>query len=676
MTLSRLNSGKTRSMVTGDGGHALEVLRASLYLPVSFDSKEHGKLLEGIQERIDFAEAGKRERQEMSRRAYKHYRSFLDRKKHQFPTYVFEPKFFSDMQTLVAREVQALFQSGRLFEYRPDEDTPADLAALATANVDRHLRLRRPRAALKDAILARRLDGTSYVHWFWKTEERSVARWENDFEEVTIGMDPMGNPITVEVPGQVWRESREMVVDSPWFDHVPFDEAFPDWTASRLRDGAFFIYRTWRDRAWVEAMVEAGEFDEKMVARALDESEGAEFPLDRVNSALDWQRQIGLGPDIRSAQVEGREWFEVTEQIEPEHITVALNQGFIVRRKRNPYGQINVLHLKNYSLPNEHFGMSDFEVVEKLLVALQDMRNASATEALLSVFTPVLVKPGADVRSITYKPMAIWKAQEGDVTYLPRPAQGVQVAEQQQASNRAGIDMALGVSDAYRGAVEGGGAKATAISLAVQGSGLRLQDAIDDTNDNLIAPLGEAFHEMVSRWQSRDYLVQTNPQAPVQQTNIELIRTAKFRVIPTTSSAQVLELQKKRLMEMHAMAVQTQEPSYNRAEGFKQVVETVVPESAARLVKSQAQMMQEQQMAMQAQQSGSQQAIEQAQAQEAQFDSERAKANALKARVQAQDVLSKTVNRAMGPKIEERIIEPPPDDVSEMANLVGGAARL
>jgi hypothetical protein len=627
-------------------------------------------------ERLDFAESGKRERQEMARRAYKHFRSYLDRTKHQFPTFVFEPKFFSDMQTLVARELQALFQSDRLWEYRPDEDTPPDVAALATANVDRHLRIRRPRAALKDAILARRLDGTSYVHWFWRTEERDVARWEDAVQTVQVGVDPMGNPITVDVPGQVWHEGRQVVVDSPWFDHIPFDEAFPDWSASRLRDGAFFLYRTWRDRAWVESMAESGEWDEEMVARALDENEGSAFPLDRVNSALDWQRQIGLGPDVRSAQIEGREWFEVTEQIEPGHITVALNQGFIVRRKRNPYGQINVLHLKNYSLPNEHFGMSDFEVVEKLLVALQDMRNASATEALLSVFTPVLVKPGADVRSITYKPMAIWKAQEGDVTYLPRPAQGVQVAEQQQASNRSGIDMALGISDAYRGNVDAGGAKATAISLAVQGAGLRLQDTIDDTNDSLVVPLGEAFHEMVSRWQAQDYVVQTQPGAPLRQTNIERIRTAKLRTVPTTSSAQVLELQKKRLLELHALAVQTQEPTYNRAEGFKRVAETVVPDAAARLVKSQEQMQQEQQAAMQAQGGGMQQAIEQAQAQEAQFNSERAKANAAKARVQAEDALSKTVNRAMGPQIEQRVIEPLPDDVSELANLVGGAARL
>jgi len=657
-------------MVTGDPGDLL----ASLYLPVEFDSEEHRKLLDGMKERLDFAESGKRERQEMARRAYKHFRSYLDRRKHQFPTFVFEPKFFSDMQTLVARELQALFQSDRLWEYRPDEDTPVDVAALATANVDRHLRIRRPRAALKDAVLARRLDGTSYVHWFWKTEERDVARWEDAVQTVQVGVDPTGAPITVDVPGQVWKEGRQVVVDSPWFDHVPFDEAFPDWSASRLRDGAFFLYRTWRDRAWVESMVESGEWDEKMVARALDESDGAEFPMDRVNSALEWQRQIGLGPDIKSAQIEDREWFEVTEQIEPGHITVALNQGFIVRRKRNPYGQINVLHLKNYSLPNEHFGMSDFEVVEKLLVALQDMRNASATESLLSVFTPVIVRPGADVKTIVYKPMAIWKATEGDVTYLPRPANGVQVAEQQQESNRTGIDMALGISDAYRGNVEGGGVKATAISLAVQGAGLRLQDTIDDTNDSLVVPLGEAYHEMVSRWQAQDYMVQTQPGAPARQTNIEQIRTAKLRTVPTTSSAQVLELQKKRLLELHALAVQTQEPTYNRAEGFKRVAETVVPDAAARLVKSQEQMQQEQQAAMMA--GGSRQAIEQAQAQEAQFNSERAQANAMKARVQAEDALSKTVNRAMGPKVEQTVIEPAPDDASELANLIGGAARL
>ena len=53
------------SMVTGDPGDLL----ASLYLPVEFDSEEHRKLLDGMKERLDFAESGKRERQEMARRA-------------------------------------------------------------------------------------------------------------------------------------------------------------------------------------------------------------------------------------------------------------------------------------------------------------------------------------------------------------------------------------------------------------------------------------------------------------------------------------------------------------------------------------------------------------------------------------------------------------------------------
>jgi hypothetical protein len=653
-------------------------LKPSMIIPVAFDSKEHQDYVEAAKERIDFAQSGKRERQEMGRRAYKHYRCYLDKLKHQFPTFIVEPEFFADETTLVAREMQALMQSGRMWEYEADEDTDPEVAALATANVDRHLRMMRPRTEIKSALQARRFDGTSYVHYHWRTEERYTCRWVDAIETVQIGVDEMGQPITVDVPGQVWQEGREVVIDSPWFTFIPFDEAFPDWSASRLREGGFFCYKTYRDKKFVERMAGSGAWDRKAVARALDESEGTAFPMDRINSALEWQRQVGLGPDVQPSQIAGREWFEVIEMIEPDYITVILNQAFVVRRKRNPYGEINVLHLRNYHLPNEHFGMSDFEVVEKLLIGLQDMSNAGATEALLSVFTPVLARPGADVRSIVYKPMAIWKAQEGDITYLPRPANGVQVAEQQQGSRRAGIERGLGVSEAYRGSLPDGGAKATAISMAVQGAGLRLQDVIDDTNDSLVVPLGDAYHAMVSRWQSRDYVVRTKPGAPPQQTNIERIRTAKLKTLPTTSSAQILELQKKRLLELHALAVQTGEPSYNRREGFQRVAETVVPDAASRLVKSEAEMQQEAQQRQQMEASAmqSRQAVEQAQAAESQADAQRSQAQAFKAQVQAEDALSKTVNRAMGPKIEERVIEPPPDDVSELANLIGGAARL
>jgi len=648
-------------------------------VPLSFDDEEHRKLVKLVRDRLDSGQQAKRERLDFARRAYKQLRAYLDAARHPFPTRALEPKFFADMMSLVGREVQALFQSERLWEYRAVEDTEPELASLATANADRHLAARRPRAVLKEAILSRRLAGTAYLGWDWRTEEAWTCRWQDVVRQFPVGIGPDGQPILAEFMSQEWVEGPERTVDSPWFEFIPLDEAFPDWTVPRLWDGGrYFIHRTWRDREWVEETARREGWDEDILARALDESGPADF-MQAVDSALDWQRQVGFSADVRSEEVAGRKWFEIARMIEPGFVTVVLNEAFVVSRRRNPYGRLNVLHLRNYVLPNEHFGMGDFEIIEKLLVSLQNMRNASETEALLSVFTPVLVRPGAEIRTIQYKPMAIWKGRDpADITYLPRPSQGVQIAEQQQQSARIAIDQAIGSSDMTRGALPQGDQKATGLSLAMQGGGVRLQDCVDDTNDCLVVPLGDAYHQMVSLWQSRDYLVRPSPGLPPQRTNIERLRTAKLRAVPTTSSAQMAELHKKRLLELHALAVQTQEPSYKRAEGFRRVAETVVPDAANRLVKTDQEMQQERQQAEQAAMQGMQlqQAQQAAEADQARGKAARAHAQALKARVQAEDALSKSVNRAMGPGIEQRVIEPPLDDVSELSNLIGGAVRL
>lgn len=649
-------------------------------VPVGYDSKEHKDLIEQVQERLRFSHSAKQERTDMARRAYKHYRAYLNRQKHQFPTYVFEPKFFGDTETLVSREMQALSQSGRLWEYQAEEDTEPETAAIATANADRHLRIRRPRAVLRDMLFARRLFGTSYGIWHWHQVRRWTGRWRDTVHQVPVqvGVDEFGQPVVqhVPVPGQEWVEGEELVIDSPWFSYIPWDEAYPDWSVSRVRDAEWFCYKTYRTKKAVEELAKAQDWDQKMLRRALDENSTEGHPLAAVESVFDWQEQVGLGGSLKMAQLADRTYLEVTEMIEPGWITVFLNQGFVVHRRRNVYGEINVLHAKNYALPGEHFGMPDFEVLEKLLVNLQDMRNASSTEALLSVFTPVVASPGADLKSIVYKPMAIWKGTSKDsITYMPRPAQGVQIAEQQQAAARAAIDTAEGISDAFRGTVTpGGDQKATALSLAVQGSGLRLQDMIDNTNDSLVVPLGDGYHQMISRFQTQDYVVRVQPGAPPQRTNIEKIRTAKLRTVPTTSSAQVMELNKKRMLELHALAVANQEPSYKRDVGFKKVAEAVAPDSAAALVKSEQEMEQERALAMQGMQT--QQAVQQAEADEARADAQKSRAQAIKAEAQAQNVLSKTVSKAMGPKVEERVIEPLPDDVSELSNLIGGSVRL
>lgn len=575
------------------------------------------KLVGAARERMRYSEEGKRTYERLAQEAYKHYRSYLNKEKNPFPVDIYDPRLFSTINTTRSRILQALFQSFPFLRYLPRNSSDTAAAEAMTSLVAYHLgEMKQPtcRELLGEILLGLDLCGTQYVSVFWNVQEREVmTREQVPVTQMVTVADPMtGMP--VEVPVDVLEErdvSRRMtVVDSPWFEPLHFTECFPDHSEPHVQSGEFFLIRKLRTRSYLKQKARTGEWNKSAVGKAMKDQPLAETDgWKDLTNLIDWQSSIGIDTTRQTDAIKAGELFEVLEMWHKygSRVTVIINRQHVVRHGRNPYphGQFPVLHLKKYELQREHYAMSIFEVTRWLLRSLQVMRGATASEVLLSVFPPLMVTPNAvrDVeRDLTYGFKSIWRVNNMDgLRYMQRPNVGAQAASALIQDYQNTMDDALGTQDAFRGGLTDPDQKATSVSIAIQGAGIRLQNDIDNLEQQFVVPLGDFYQQMIRAWQDYDVAVRVveDPQGPAVMAEMAKLRDLDFDVIPTASANQTAELEKKRTLEMWQAGLQAQEPNMDRRGAFEVVIDKIVGgKYKSKFLKSEQKIAMEQQQAM------------------------------------------------------------------------------
>lgn len=547
---------------------------------------------------FDQAERAKQSYEDKARQAYLHYCSHIDKMTMQTASQVYEPYLFSAIQTQVTRMTQALFQNDPFLQYLPRGRTNSQQAKDLTALFSYHWNERRPRGPVAELILQMKLFGTAYAVTYWKHEEKTQGFWRNRVRTVQVPiLDEMGlpqlDPMTMQplmrnqaVQSKVFERTKVTSVDSPWFDPIHFTEAFPNAEKPNITDaGSWFFAKRRRDRAYVKQRQDSRDWNPEMCKLLLGEGDatsGGDSDRGRQNSPASWQEQRGFGVGTAPERLAANQIFEELEYFDDRCYAVIVNRRFVVCYRDNPFahGEIPILHLKNYPLPNEHFGLSDFQIVEKLIYHLQDMRNASATEAKMRVHPPLIVKHDTNIKEIKFKPGAIWRiTSDNGVVPLQLPTSGIQVAEQQVGGCRDSINDALSTSDAYRGQMEESATKATAITQAVQGAGIRIQDQIDRFEEDFTRRLGDHYRRNIQQYQDYDVQVRVtdSPLSDPVTVAMDNLYDADCDSIPRAGNSTIKALEEKRIIDLYNMAVQSQEPNADRRALFEAVVERVAP---------------------------------------------------------------------------------------------------
>jgi len=101
----------------------------------------------------------------------------------------------------------------------------------------------------------------------------------------------------------------------------------------------------------------------------------------------------------------------ITERRPDRWITFSPNHGVIVRDIKNPFkhGEINVIHLKYYPLPDDLYGVSELEPVAKQIRAVNAHMSAYSDTIALALRPPIHVNPiNVRMHTLDWSPEAKW----------------------------------------------------------------------------------------------------------------------------------------------------------------------------------------------------------------------------------------------------------------------------
>lgn len=549
----------------------------------------------------DFLEAvgGCRQVHERAAKAHKHYTSFINKDpRSPYFTDSYDAQFFGSTTAAVSNEFGIIMAAPYFLRFQDRSPQGKMLADFYNAAFDFHWNEdpRRNRK-LQNILLQRRLYGTAYVKVFWNEEWRheGFMRPVQEVENVVVANPFDGLPSVVQQPVTThkWVTERRKKKDSPWFQPLNFFSCFPDTKQEDVQDGRFFITRCRRTKEYVKEQGRKGQWYKQCVKELLDAGGTGTAFGNSVEYIETLNSQVGFSEN---------EWTEsahdgIYEEFEywtPEFYACIVNNRVVCYRRGHLLGYYPIFQVRNYYVPGEHFGMSDYQVIEKSLADFQNMHNTMLCNAYLNAFPPTVVGYNVELKEFrqAYRPGGILRIPgmqdvNSGFRQLPASTDAIDMARVMKESLRGGMDNTLATSDTARGALPTRMQSATAVAQASQSLSMRqgMQAAMLETE--LIQPLGEAFRDMISKLQSEPITVKLRGGKEwVSLQPIIDTYDPDLDCVPVSSTSRLNELEQKRLMEAMNIAANFRIPNVNLQEGFKVFVESLAPKLAERLIMS------------------------------------------------------------------------------------------
>jgi len=542
----------------------------------------------------DLAESSQavREVHERAIKAQKHYTLYVSKDpKSPYFTDSYDGQFFGSLTAAVANEFAILNAAPYFLKYEPRSEQGDALTDFYNAAFDYHWqkdprRLRK----LQDLLLQRRLYGTVYAKLFWCEEWRQEGYWKRSEQQVPVPMQNTfdGMPSVVYSPAETreWVTERRKKMDSPCFDTLNFFNCFPDTRQKELQDGRFFIHRERRTHCYIEEQAEMGNWSKSATKAVLEEGGGSHaYGSGYTQYVEQLNATVGFSQDI----ADNGNLYDVFEYWTPKHYAVIINRRVVCYREGHLLGYMPLMHVRNYYVPGEHFGMSDYQVIEKTLSDFQNMHNTMLTNTYLNAFPPLVVGPGVELKEFRYRPGGIIRINQGDaqaaIRQLPVAADQIDAPARVKDILRGNMDNTLATSDTTRGALPTRTQSATAVAQASASLSARqgMQAAMLETE--FIQPLGEGYRDMMSKLQSEP--ISTKLRGGKEWVTIQPLLEnydPDLDCMPIASTSKLSELEQKRLMEAMNIAANFKIPNVNLQEAFRAFVESLAPRLADRLI--------------------------------------------------------------------------------------------
>lgn len=555
-----------------------------------FGSKDHDKLLDWVLDCLRASQQMKKPFEELGLEAYKAFRCTLDPLKHPFPSKVWDPVLSGTLISLVAATADAMFASPPILDYMPEGYSTDEQTRIISAMAEHHLNRLRPRRLVVRGLLGLNLVGTQYWEPYYRRRKTEVGCWIRESVPVTEPDPLTGMPVTTSVDRERYVRQLRTTFEGPAFRTRHITQCYPDASEEELQDGGWWGTRDVLSSEWAKEAAEEEGWDQEITERSLQCDSYAAHA--EMGTTYDWLEQIGLSTKGMFRSITDRKAVEVLRfwrrrEGRVEKIVV-LNRHGVAFAGDSPYGhgQFPAIKQTLYPLDNEHFGVGNYEFVRWQLRGVQTMVNAAASAALLCTMPPALKRRGMEMDKLIYEPAGIVEVDDpGGVKFLEFPQAAVAIGHNEAEALKASMDNALGGSEVNRGALPSDEQSATATNLAYQSAGRRIKFLVDNSDDELIVPLGDFYKEMMFQFQ--DYGLQLRLKGPKSAPVTvwpEDFRQVECFAVPTAAAETLKAMKEKRMLQLHQLGVSGQEPTYNRNEGWRLVVETIAQNEADRLL--------------------------------------------------------------------------------------------
>lgn len=379
--------------------------------------------LETIRTRINSAEDALQDRREDWYDYYKLYRSYREDKGDTFSN-LFIPHIFTNIEQIAPRIVSTVVENDPIFSIQPRkaEEVKASFRA--------------------ESLINYQLEFINFIKKLIKIEKTNLiygtaiakSQWREDFDKL---------------PGQ---EEKQLGYEGPSLDSVSLFDFFPDPHATELSNADYVIERYFVTQEQLEEWQEEGVVGPnaggESVSNVKTHKNRNRENDDRIRRLNDVGKRSGGRADTT------RDWIEIHEYWEPDHVQFVANEDVVIRSNQNPFinREYPYFVFRDYPQDNEFYGIGEVENVKDLQHEINTQRNMRIDARSFSLNPILQVSPGAMVSNdeLEFESGKIWRVDPGQVQPFALPDTGTPSVEEEQLAVQ-NIKETTSVTDVIRG---------------------------------------------------------------------------------------------------------------------------------------------------------------------------------------------------------------------------------
>ncbi len=412
---------------------------------------------------------------------------------------LFVPKVFADIETLLPREMEALFAQRPYVGVLPREARDVGSAKLMEQLIDyqwaERLRLVVPMVkVLKDKAFY----GTSIVKTGWRLETKTRKR------SVRVPRPVLGNQRLGQAFGvfDTQAQSYQVTVwDDPWLWHVDLFNFFIDPDADSLDSANFVVERAFLRPDELRRYAEAPQaiYDREAVERAIEHAAGGDLPTHERRTS------VGLDEPARDDHK-----VELLEYWEDDRLVVIANGEDVLRDDDNPFWHCHkpYVALTDTPVPHEFWGIGQVEMNKPLQSALNSWTNVKMDNANMTINRMWKAARHANINEdeLVARPGGIVHVDDPnsllplEMATLPPEAWQVEDSLQRQ------MELVNGINDYLRGSTPGRKDLATTVNMLQEAGNYRFKLKIQLDSEGIVE-LARHFIELNQQFMDRPRMI-------------------------------------------------------------------------------------------------------------------------------------------------------------------------